>query len=55
MIGNNTNEIINELFSLLLTRYQIRLEILMKGGNFPFESTDEICYICPRIILNCGA
>ena len=27
----------------------------MKGGNFPFESTDEIYYICPRIILNCGA
>ena len=54
MIDNNTNKTINELFSLLLTRCQIRLEILMKGGNFAFESTDEIYYICHRIILNCG-
>ena len=34
MIGNNTNEIINELFSSLLTRYQISLETSMKGSLF---------------------
>ena len=54
MIGNNTNELVNELFSSLLIRYQIGLETSMKGSNFVFDSFDEMCHKCYRISLNCG-
>ena len=42
MIGNNTNEIINELFSSILSRYQIDLETSMKGSNFVFDHVDRL-------------
>ena len=35
-IGVDTEEIISKLFDSLLPRYQVRLEQLMKGGNFTF-------------------
>ena len=38
MIGSETNEIIFELFELLLTRYQISLEHSMKCSDFIFYS-----------------
>lgn len=34
MIGNETDEFINELFELLFTRYQLGLEVSMKGSDF---------------------
>ena len=34
MIGNNTDEIVHELFYSLLHMYQIGLEKLMKGSDF---------------------
>ena len=34
MIFNQINEIINELFESLLSRYQIGLETLMKSSKF---------------------
>ena len=34
MIGNDTDEFINELFELLFTRYQLGLEVSMKGRDF---------------------
>ena len=55
MIGNNTNKIINELFSSLLTKYQINLGTSIKGSNFVFDSNDGMCWKCHRISLNrCG-
>ena len=36
MVGNETDEIIKELFDSLLQRYQEELEELMKGSRFFF-------------------
>ena len=46
MTGNNTNEIINELFSSLLRRYQIDLEKSMKGNDFAFDYFGKLYYKC---------
>ena len=43
MIGNNTEEIIINLFSLL--RYQIDLEDSMKGRELAFDYVDVNCII----------
>lgn len=43
MIGNNTEEIIINLFSLL--RYQIGLEDSMKGRKLAFDYVDVNCII----------
>ena len=54
IIGNNTKEIINELFSSLLTRYPIGLEISMIGSDFVFDNIGKMYYKCHRICLNHG-
>ena len=41
VIGNETVEIIRELFESLLQRYQEGLEELMKGNEFVFDSIDS--------------
>ena len=41
MIGNETNEIINQCFELLLTIYQQGLEESMKSSDFAFNSLTE--------------
>ena len=38
MTYDNANEVIEEFFDLLLSRYQIGLETSMKGINFIFDS-----------------
>ena len=45
MIGNNTNEIIQELFHSLVHKYQIGLEQSMRGSNFIFDYVSGIHYI----------
>ena len=40
IIGNETYEIIEELFETLLQRYQERLEESMKGSEFILDSID---------------
>lgn len=52
MIGNIAEEIINERFSSLLTRYQISFETSMKGSDFIFDSIDGASYKRHRISLN---
>ena len=52
MIGNIAEEIINERFSSLLTRYQISFETSMKGSDFIFDSIDGTSYKRHRISLN---
>ena len=54
MIGNNSNEIVNELFSSLLIRYQMVLETSMKGSDFVFDIIDGIYCKCHRKSLNHG-
>ena len=41
MIGNETNEIINQCFELPLTIYQQGLEESMKSSDFAFNSLTE--------------
>ena len=44
MIGNETNEIIEELFESLLQRYQEGLEESMRGSNFFNNGVDLLYY-----------
>ena len=54
MIGNNTDEIINEVFHSPLHRYQIGLEESMKNSDFVFVHIDRLYYRCNKILLNRG-
>ena len=49
MIGNETLDIIEELFESLLTRYQIDFETSGKGSDFVFNSIDGMYYKCHEI------
>ena len=54
MIGNETDEIIRELFESLLQRYQEGLEGSMRGSEFVFDSIDLLCQKLRKISLNRG-
>ena len=41
LIGNETDEIIEDLFDSLLQRYQKGLEESMKGSEFVFDNIDK--------------
>ena len=41
MIGNETDEIIEELFESLLKRYKKNLEEKIRGGEFGYDSIDS--------------
>ena len=51
MIGANTNEIIKNLFSSLLKRYQGALQISVRGSEFVFDSVESMNYIFHKIDL----
>ena len=38
VLYDNANEVVNELFELILSKYQSGLEISMRGINFIFNS-----------------
>ena len=48
------NELIEELFESLLKRYQIGLEISVRGKDFIFDYILLLYYKCHKINLNCG-
>ena len=54
MMGNEIDEIIEELFESLLQKYQERLEESMKGSEFVFDSVDLLYYKVHKISLNRG-
>ena len=54
MMGNETDEIIEELFESLLQRFQEGLEESMKGSHFIFDSVDALYYNLNKISLNRG-
>ena len=54
MIGNETNEIIGELFDSFCQKYQEGQEKLMKGSAFVFDSVDLFYYKFHRTSLNRG-
>ena len=41
MINDQADEVIEELFESLISRYQIGLETSMKDGNFMFNCVQE--------------
>ena len=45
LIGNETDEIIEDVFDSLLKRYQKGLEESMKGSEFVFDNVDSLYYI----------
>ena len=52
MIGNDTNEIIQELFDSFLHKYQIGLEQSMIGSNFIFDYVSGLHSIRNKINTN---
>ena len=52
MIGNETNEIIEELFNSLLQKYLKGLDESMNGSEFVFDSVDLLHYKCHKISLS---
>ena len=54
LIGNETDEIVEELFDSLLQRYQKELEESMKGSEFVFDNVDSLYYKLHKISLNRG-
>ena len=54
MIGNETNEVIEELFDSLLQKYQKGLEESMKGSKLIFDIVDLLYYKFLKISLNRG-
>lgn len=54
MTGNNTDGIINKLFSWLLHRNQIGSEESMKGSEFVFYYVHWLLYKGNQINLNCN-
>ena len=42
LIGNETGEIIEDLFDYLLQRYQKGLEESMRGSEFVFDNVDSL-------------
>ena len=54
MMGNETDEIIEELFESLLQKNQEGLEEKMGGSEFVFDSVDLLHYNLHKISLNRG-
>ena len=54
MMGNETDEIIEERFESLLQKYQEELEEKMRGSKFVFDSVDLLHYNLHKISLNRG-
>ena len=52
MTGNETIEIIRELFESLLQKYKKDLEEKMKQSEFVLDSVDLLCYKLHKISLN---
>ena len=46
MIYDKADEVIEEFFQLLLSRYQSRLETLMTGSDFIFDCAHLLYYKC---------
>ena len=54
MAYDEANEFIEELFQLLLFRYQFGLETSMRGSDFIFDCVNLIYYQCHKINFKRG-
>ena len=52
IMGNQTDEIMKELFESLLQKYQEELEEKMRGSEFVFDSIDLLYYNLHKISFN---
>ena len=52
MINNDTNEVIEEIFQLTLSSYQIGLETSIRSCDFIFDCVYLLYYKCDKINLN---
>ena len=52
---DKSNEVIEETFELLLSRYQVILETTMKGSIFMFGSVNLLYYKCHKINFKRGS
>ena len=48
------NDVVNELFELLLLRYQDNLEISMRRSDFIFDLVTIKHFKCHRVTFKCG-
>ena len=55
MLYDNANDVVNEIFGSLFSRYQIVLEISMRGSDFIFDSVQLMYYKCHKVNFKCGA
>ena len=51
---DNANEIIEEIFESLISRYQVGLESLMKESNFVFDLVQLLYCKLHKINFKCG-
>ena len=51
---NDTNEVIDELFKSLRSRYQGNLETSMRESDFIFDSVQFMYYKCHKVNFKCG-
>ena len=49
MICDNVNDVADELFESLLSRYQTGLKTSMRGSNFIFDSVQLLHWKCRKI------
>ena len=54
MINDKEDEVIEELFQSILSRYQIGLETSMEGSEFIFYFVNLLQCKCHRINFKCG-
>ena len=54
MSYDNANEVANELFESLLSRYQAGLERSTRGSDFIFDSVQLLYYECHKINVKRG-
>ena len=54
MTNEKADEVIEELFQSLLSRYQIGLETSMKGSDFIFDCVHLLIHKCHKINYKCG-
>ena len=54
MVSEKADEVIEELFQSLLSRYQIGLGTSMKGSDFTFDCVDLLYYKCHKINFKRG-
>ena len=51
---NDANEVVNEVFESLRSRYQGNLETSMRGSDFIFDSVQLMYYKCHKVNFRRG-